>query len=162
MKTSITLFFFLQNHFCDKLQNIKKTKLVCVGFAWEVLTRLSAIWWKIEEEAEDAFTQPPEENTTCRKVNSSKHELCGNILTKWEYKRRSTCDSGDHTCSLALLLGVEAVPVAAAASVPELGASVGLLVVVPADVIFSTCSLVQNQPAARVQGYGLCGENVMR
>lgn len=68
----------------------------------------------------------------------------------------STCGSGDHARCPALVLRVEAVLVAAAAAVPELGAGVGLLVVVPADVVFSTRALVQNQAAARVQGGGLC------
>ena len=55
-----------------------------------------------------------------------------------------TDGSGDHTRPLALLLCVEAVPVATAASVPELGAGVGLFVVVPADVIIPTRALVKN------------------
>lgn len=70
----------------------------------------------------------------------------------------ATGGSGDHTRPLALLLHVEAVPVAVAASVPELGAGVGLLVVVPADVIVPTRALVQDQDAPRVQGYGLFRE----
>lgn len=67
-----------------------------------------------------------------------------------------TGGSGDHTRPLALLFCVKAVPVAVTASVPELGTGVGLLVVVPADVIVPTRALVQNQAAARVQRYGLC------
>lgn len=61
-----------------------------------------------------------------------------------------TCCSGDHTRPLTLLLSVEAVLVPAAASVPELGAGVGLFVVVPADVVVPTRALVQDQTAARI------------
>ncbi len=71
-----------------------------------------------------------------------------------------TCRSDDHTRPLALLLCVEAVRVAVAASVPELGAGVGLPVVVPADVIIPTRALVQNQATARVQRYDLCRKSV--
>lgn len=67
--------------------------------------------------------------------------------------------SADHTRPLALLLCVEAVLVAVTASVPELGAGVGLLIVVPADIIVPTCALVQNQATARVQGNGLFGKS---
>ena len=62
----------------------------------------------------------------------------------------------DHTRPLALVLRVKAVLVAVAASVPELCAGVGLLVVVPADVVVSTRALVQNQAAVRVQRHALC------
>lgn len=78
-----------------------------------------------------------------------------------EHGRDESCGrtggSDEHTRPPALSLCVKAVPVAAAAAVPELGAGVGLLVVVPADVIVPTRALVQDQAAARVQGYGLCG-----
>lgn len=67
--------------------------------------------------------------------------------------------SGDHTRPLALLLGVEAVLVPVAASVPELSAGVGLLVVIPADVVVPTRALVQDQAAARVQRHRLCTRN---
>lgn len=60
-------------------------------------------------------------------------------------------DSGYDACPLAFLLGVKAVLVAVAASVPELRAGVGLLVVVPADVVVPTRALVQNQGATGVQ-----------
>lgn len=65
--------------------------------------------------------------------------------------------SGDHTRPLALLLCVKAVLVAVTPSVPELGAGVSLLVIVPADVVVPTCALVQNQATTRVQWYSLCG-----
>lgn len=57
---------------------------------------------------------------------------------------------GHHTRPPALLLRVKPVLVAVAASVPELGAGVGLLVVVPADAVVATRALVQDQAAARV------------
>ena len=59
-------------------------------------------------------------------------------------------DSGYNTCPLAFLLRVKAVLVAVAATVPELCTGVGLLVVVPADVVVPTWALVQNQAAAWV------------
>lgn len=62
----------------------------------------------------------------------------------------SSCGADPHTRPLALVLRVEAVGVAAAASEPELGAGVGLLVVVPADVVVPTRALVQHQVTARV------------
>lgn len=62
----------------------------------------------------------------------------------------SSCGADSNTRPLALLLRVEAVVVAAAASEPELGAGVGLFVVVPADVVVPTRALVQDEVTARV------------
>lgn len=67
-----------------------------------------------------------------------------------------------HTGALALLLRVKAVPAAAAAAVPELGAGVGLLVVVPADVVVTARALVQDHVAAGVQWSGLCKRGGIR
>lgn len=58
-------------------------------------------------------------------------------------RRSRTCRTSEqHTGALARLLRVEAVPAAAAAAVPELSAGVGLLVVVPADVVVTARALV--------------------
>lgn len=61
-----------------------------------------------------------------------------------------TGGSGQHTRPLALVLRIETVPVAVTAAVPELSARVGLLVVVPADVVVPTRTLIQHQSAAGV------------
>lgn len=62
-----------------------------------------------------------------------------------------SCGGTDsNTRPLALLFCIETVCVAAAASKPELGARVGLFVVIPADVIVPTRALVQHQVTARV------------
>lgn len=70
--------------------------------------------------------------------------------------------SAYHTRPLALLLRVEAILVSIAASVPELSAGVGLLVVIPADVVVPTRALVQDQAAAGVQGHPLCRGHVKK
>lgn len=70
--------------------------------------------------------------------------------------------SAHHTRPLALLLRVEAILVSIAASVPELSAGVGLLVVIPADVVVPTRALVQDQAAAGVQGHRLCRGHVKK
>lgn len=55
-----------------------------------------------------------------------------------------------YTCPLALLFCVKTVLVAVTASIPELSTGIGLIVVVPADVVVTTCALVQNQITTRV------------
>ena len=59
---------------------------------------------------------------------------------------------GDHAGLLALLLRLVAVLVAPAASVPELSAGVGLLVVVPQDGVIPAGALAQGQAAAWADG----------
>ena len=59
---------------------------------------------------------------------------------------------GDHAGLLALLLRRVAVVVAPAAAVPELGAGVGLLVVVPQDGVVPAGALAQGLAAAGADG----------
>lgn len=77
--------------------------------------------------------------------------ICCNIYVSGVY---FTC-SHDHTCPLALLFCVKAVPVPVTASIPELCAGVGLPVIVPSDVIVPTRALIQEQLTTGVQRHNL-------
>lgn len=92
--------------------------------------------------ADESSSQLPAGKQTGRRQNTLDPVIIDiSVMTRDE----STGGAGHHHARpLALLLCVEAVPVAAAASVPELGAGVGLLVVVPADVVVPTRALVQD------------------
>lgn len=110
----------------------------------------------------DAFFQTPRIKSEWRiEANEAELQEKKNRWHIWYFSAESsacTCWTADHTCSFALLLSVKAVFVAIAASVPELGTSIRLLVIVPADVIFPTSALVQRQVTSWVCRRRLWGE----
>lgn len=59
--------------------------------------------------------------------------------------------TGKNACLLAFILCVKAVLIAFTSSIPELGTSVCLFVIVPADDVVTTGPLAQDKGATRIQ-----------
>lgn len=104
--------------------------------------------------------------THCREKQALSVDLSSVSITRKQhvqtFERNLGCRKIHFTCSsidtyvLALLFGFKAVVIAITTAIPELCASVGLFVIIPANDVLSTAALTQNKITTRIRGESLC------